>query len=80
MATEGKYGVITASNKQFHPGEPVFIFRATDPLAPEAIREYADLCNLAGCDPEHVYQARWHADRIEAWQQANKHLVKPLPD
>ena len=33
MASDGKYGTITASKKQFHENEPLFILRAADPLA-----------------------------------------------
>ena len=79
MATDGKYGEITASKKQFHPGEPLFIFRAQDPLAPEAILHYAELCQIAGCNLEHCAEVREHANRISAWQKANPELVKALP-
>lgn len=77
---EGKYGEITATGKQFIPGEPLWVFRATDPLAPEAIRAYAGLCFARGCTPEHVAAAHNAADRISAWQAANPELVKKLPD
>lgn len=77
---EGKYGTITTTGKQFHPGEPVFILRATDPLAPDAIREYADLCEDWACAKDHVDAVLDHADRIEEWQKANPTLVKKLPD
>ena len=80
MATEGKYGEITASKKQFHPGEPLFLLRGTDPLAPDAIREYAKICDSNGCDDEHIEAAYDHADRIESWQRLNPELVKKLPD
>lgn len=80
MASDGKYGVITTELKQLHAGEPVFLLRATDPLAPDAIRLYADECREAGCSAEHVHAVTMHASRIEAWQQANPHLVKKLPD
>ncbi len=80
MAVEGKYGEITTTGKPLHPGEPVFLFRATDPLAVAAIRNYATQCHFAGCDPEHVAAVRAHANRIAAWQKANPDLVKKLPD
>jgi hypothetical protein len=79
-AIEGKYGAITTTGKQFHPGEPVFILRATDPLAPAEVEHYATECALAGCSEEHVAACHEHARRIEAWQAANPHLVKKLPD
>ena len=77
---EGKYGTITASKKRFHPGEPLFIFRATDPLAPEAIRRYAELCQLEGCELTHCAEVRAHAARIEEWQKQHPELVKARPD
>lgn len=79
-ATDGKYGEVTCSGKQLHPGEPVFLLRATDPLAPVAVENYAARCKFAGCDPEHVAAAHRHAARIRAWQEANPELVKKLPD
>lgn len=79
-AVEGKYGIITTTGKQLHHGEPVFILRATDPLAPDAIDDYADRCEVACCDPEHIRQCHLHAARIREWQAANPTLVKKLPD
>lgn len=80
MGTEGKYGAITASGKQFLPDEPLFILRATDPLTPQAIRQYADLCEECGCDPAHIVTARQHAERIRLWQWENPQHVKNKPD
>ena len=79
-ATEGKYGEIRAELKEFHPGEPVFLLRATDPLAPVAVREYAKRCEESGCSTAHVEAAIAHAERIEEWQRAHFELVKSLPD
>ena len=76
---DGKYGEITSSKQEFHPGEPIFLLRAQDPLAPEAVDRYADLCASRGCAPEHVAAARRHANRIRAWQEGNPELVKALP-
>lgn len=78
-AIEGKYGEITSSKKKFHPGEPVFLLRAQDPLAPEAIVFYADICQQEGCHPAHVEAARNHAQRIVDWQKAHPMRVKDKP-
>lgn len=78
-ATEGKYGTINSSKKDFHTGEPVFLYRATDKLAPSAIRYYAALCRGHGCAEEHCRDIDEHAAEIERWQAANPTLVK-LPD
>lgn len=79
-ATEGKYGTIYCSGKTFHPDEPVFLFRATDPFTHDAIMEYVEYCRKNGCSREHVETAFAHANRILAWQQAHPELVKRLPD
>jgi len=78
-AIDGKYGEITSSKKEFHPGEPVFLLRAQDPIAPEAVDEYAMLCRSAGCHPEHVAAVIRHGDRIRDWQRAHPDLVKSRP-
>lgn len=79
-AIEGKYGEIRAEKKDFHPGEPVFLLRATDPIAPAVIEEYAKRCDAAGCEPDHVVAAMDHAHRMRKWQRLNASLVKGLPD
>lgn len=79
-AIEGKYGEITTTGKQLHPGEPVFLLRATDPIAVAAVKAYAELCRDLGCSGEHVEACHRHAKRIQVWQDANKELVKNLPD
>lgn len=79
-ALEGKYGIITAEKKEFHEGEPVFLLRATDPLAPQAIRNYAHGCQINGCSQEHISACLLHAHRIDAWQLANPEFVKKIPD
>lgn len=80
MAIDGKYGVITTEKKQLHPDEPVFLLRATDPLAAQAIRQYADACELAGCSEDHIEAVMEHARRIVLWQDRNRQLVKKRPD
>lgn len=79
-AVEGKYGEITASHKEFHPGEPVFLLRATDPDAPATVRDYAARCVKRGCSAEHTEACYADAARIEHWQRANPHLVKARAD
>lgn len=75
-AIEGKYGTITASNKAFHPDEPVFLIRATDRKAAETIRHYIWLCEKMGCTFEHIDAAEKHLEQIQDWQEANPTLVK----
>lgn len=79
MAHEGKYGKITAELKELGDDEPVFLFRATDPFTPLAIRRYAQHCQAYGCEAKHVQDCFDHADRIEKWQKENPTKVKYLP-
>lgn len=76
----GKYGAIVASKKKFHPGEPVFLIRATDPFATNTIIEYARRCEREGCEKSMVDEAFDHAMRVAEWQRDNVELVKGLPD
>lgn len=77
---EGKYGTISATGKTFNPGEPIFILRATDPLAPTTVMLYHALCVMAGCSKEFLAEVVEHARKIEAWQHDNPLLVKVRPD
>lgn len=77
---EEKYGTVTASVGTFHPMEPLFIFRATDPLTPLALRDYAKRCEEADCAPAYVLSVEVRADKVAAWQHANPALVKDKPD
>lgn len=76
---DGKYGEITTSKKQLHPGEPVFLLRAQDPFAGFTVRQYAKYCEDMGCHTLHVQAVYRHAERIEAWQKANPDKVKVRP-
>lgn len=75
-----KYGAITTEKKTFYPDEPVFLFRATDPLTVLTLGRYLDACILAGCSSEHIRQLQDHIQAIEQWQARNPLLVKSLPD
>lgn len=79
-ATSGKYGAIVCEKKQFYPGEPLFLIRATDPDAPDILRDCAARYQLRGSPPEQVSATLAAADRIAAWQAANPTLVKKAAD
>lgn len=76
----GKYGEIKTQHKKFHPGEPVFLIRGTDPFATKAIIDYARRCQAEGASQGHVDEVFDHAMRVAEWQRENPELVKPLPD
>lgn len=54
--------------------EPVFVLRAQDPSAAQAVREWAHLALQAGAPESIVEQALRQAERMDAWP------VKKTPD
>lgn len=51
--------------------EPVFLLRAHDEAAIEAVRNYAHRLRVSGVSSE-IYESVWlQADRMEAWIQKN---------
>jgi len=69
-------GVVYLTGKPLHNGEPVFVLRATNPLAPEIIDEYLLRCVAAGVAPEQIEKIQVAAARIRTWQSLNPHLVE----
>jgi hypothetical protein len=57
---------------------PVFVIKAKDRLAIDAIIDYRGLCTAHGLD-EQAEQVQLAIDEIAVWQDANRHLVQ-LPD
>lgn len=57
---------------------PVFVIKAKDALAPEAVGAYRDLCLKYGLDSQ-AAEVRKALSEISAWQLANEDRVK-LPD
>jgi archaellum component FlaC len=56
-------------------GEPTFMLRAKDMLAPECVREWAFRAKRAGSPKDKVDDARRIADEMEDWQIANQRHV-----
>lgn len=52
-------------------GEPVFVLRARDRLAPFTVSKWAGEAEAHGCPKEKVDGARRIAAEMIAWQQAN---------
>lgn len=75
-----KYGVVKTEHKEFHEGEPVFIIRAQDPLAVEAIDAYGEICSKAGVNSDHLAAVAKAAGEFQDWQEDNSSLVKEEPD
>lgn len=53
--------------KAVRVGEPVFILRAQDKLAPTIVRHWADLAVEVECPADKVAEARTKAQRMEQW-------------
>lgn len=76
LGKDPKYGSVWAENKAFHQDEPVLVLRASDRLAPAAIRAYAELCEAAGVPNDHTCVTLETAQVFLDWQQKNAKLVK----
>lgn len=73
-----KYGSIYVEKGNLRPGEPIFLLRAQDLLATDAVRAYADLARISGrLEVERLAKA--FAQRMEMWQDQNQDFIK-LPD
>lgn len=59
--------------------EPVFLLRAKDQLAPEALYRWATRLEEAGGQPLMVKIAREHAEHMEAWQKVNGCKLPDMP-
>ncbi len=59
--------------------EPLFILRGKDMETPNAIRQYALFCRIAGSPPEHIEAVERQATRIVQWQNENPARCK-VPD
>ena len=58
-------------------GEPVFLLRGQDKLAPELLLRWAAKLRLSGGEPEMAQMVENHAQEMIAWQ---KHVKCHLPD
>jgi len=51
--------------------EPIFVLRASDVLAPSAVRDWAACAESLGVSAAKVREARALADRMVVWQEIN---------
>ena len=63
----------------FPAGEPLFLLRGKDSLAPAAIDLYANLCHIAHADPKHTEGAQAAAAEVRIWQRMNAETTR-TPD
>lgn len=76
--SSGTFGQVTASEVRFHPDEPVFILRAADPYAVQALIEYARRMEREGCQKARVDAAFDEAMRMAVWQRESPELVEEV--
>jgi hypothetical protein len=62
----GKYLVLRRDGTV--PEWPYFVLGAADPVAPAALRAYADGAEKLGMDPQYVADLRELADQFWAWR------------
>lgn len=74
-AVSAKYGAVEAERGEFHPGEPVFVIRGSDPVAGDAIRAYKRAARRAGVDKAELEDLDAVAAYVEGWQQFNADKV-----
>lgn len=58
--------------------EPIFVLRASDNIAPDAVRAWASSARCRGVNPKKVKGALEVADAMEKW--AKEHGGAKLPD
>jgi len=61
------YNRIQDPEKLIPENEPVFLIRAQDMVSADAVRNWADLNDEAGGDPEASKKAREHAELMDKW-------------
>lgn len=59
--------------------EPVFLLRAQDKNAPEAVEQWADWAEEDGAAPNIVKAARDHAKAMVKWQEEHGSKVPDMP-
>lgn len=80
LAVDSKYGKVITQNKKFHAGEPVFIFRATDPTLLDMLEWYSSRSWQLHCSLEFLAGIRSNKATISKWQKDHPELVKERPD
>lgn len=61
-------------------GEPVFLLRAQDKLAPETLLAWCSLANAAGVPADMVNQIIEHQEKMVAWQKEHGSKVPDMPE
>ena len=79
MAIDNKYGRVTLERGSIGEDEPVFIFRAGDPLVPKVLMYYHLFCWKAGSPQKHLSLILDSVQKIEKWQKKNWNLVRKFP-
>jgi hypothetical protein len=76
MGYDRKYGRVTTERGTIGPDEPVFLIRARDVSAPDALYAYASAAESHGAGETLCTNARKRGDEIAAWQAEHPELVR----
>lgn len=79
MGFDRKFGVVTTERGNIPRDEPVFVIRAADVAAAEAIDGYAAAAAAVGADEALLGPVRERARQVREWQCAHPERVK-VPD
>lgn len=76
---DGKHAVVNETIvvlEEIPEGEPLFLFRARDKLAVEALRAYLRLCVDADCSGYQLRAVAEHVARFNVWSEQNPDKMK----
>lgn len=80
MAIDNKYGKVSFEEPNtIGADEPVVVFRAADPLLPQALMDYHQLCESQGSPEVHLDLIEATRARVVQWQIDNEAKVRTVP-
>ena len=80
MAIDNKYGKVTFDEPNtIGEDEPVMVFRAADPLLPELLMSYHQLCESQGSPDVHLDLIEVNRSKIVEWQIDHEDQVRTVP-
>ena len=73
-----KFGKVILGNAVLPDDEPVFVIRANDPLAANAVRAYGRMASNVHAPREHIQGVEEAAREIERYQHAHPDLIEEI--
>lgn len=77
---DAKYGRVTTEKGSFHPNEPVFLVRASDPLGAYLVNAYYLAARLLGCAKPFLLDVGRVLSDFRNWAAGNADKMKSRPD